>query len=58
MLFERASVVHDHTMSMGVDFGTRSTKILMLNQVGARTDIGAAGSFVPPTGSIKNGLIE
>ena len=58
MVFESAQKHRDHTTSLGVDFGTRSTKVLMLNQVGARTDIGAAGSFVPPTGSIKNGLVE
>lgn len=58
MLFEPVTANRDHTVSLGVDFGTRSTKVLMLNQVGARTDIGAAGSFVPPAGSIKNGMIE
>lgn len=58
MIFEPAFLNRDLTMSLGVDFGSRSTKVLMLNQVGARTDIGAAGSFLPPAGSIKNGMIE
>jgi type IV pilus assembly protein PilM len=45
-------------ISVGVDFGTRSTKVLALNQVGQRIDIEAAGSFVMPPGSIRLGVIQ
>ncbi len=44
-------------LSLGVDFGSRSTKILLLNQVGDRIDIQAAGSFTNPESGIKNGVI-
>jgi type IV pilus assembly protein PilM len=44
--------------SLGVDFGSRSTKVLLLNQVGDRIDIQAAGSFTNPISGIKNGVIS
>lgn len=44
--------------SVGVDFGTRTTKVLSLAQAGTRTDISAAGSFASPPGSIRNGMVE
>ena len=43
--------------SLGVDFGSRSTKVLLLNQVGDRIDIQAAGSFTNPASGVKNGII-
>ena len=43
--------------SLGVDFGSRSTKVLLLNQVGDRIDIQAAGSFTNPESGVKNGVI-
>ena len=43
--------------SLGVDFGSRSTKVLLLNQVGDRIDIQAAGSFTNPASGVKNGVI-
>lgn len=43
--------------SLGVDFGSRSTKVLLLNQVGDRIDIQAAGSFTNPVSGVKNGVI-
>ncbi|MEI8282380.1 MAG: type IV pilus assembly protein PilM [Armatimonadota bacterium] len=44
-------------LSLGVDFGSRSTKVLLLNQVGDRIDIQAAGSFTNPESGVKNGVI-
>lgn len=44
--------------SLGVDFGSRSTKVLLLNQVGDRIDIQAAGSFTNPVSGIRNGVIS
>jgi type IV pilus assembly protein PilM len=44
--------------SLGVDFGTRSTKVLALSQTGQRIDIEAAGSFSNPVGSIRQGVIQ
>lgn len=44
--------------SLGVDFGSRSTKVLLLNQVGDRIDIQAAGSFTNPISGVKNGIIS
>ena len=44
-------------LSLGVDFGSRSTKVLLLNQIGDRIDIQAAGSFTNPESGIKNGII-
>src|SRR3981081_2690144 len=43
--------------SLGVDFGSRSTKVLLLNQIGDRIDIQAAGSFTNPDSGVKNGII-
>ncbi len=43
--------------SLGVDFGSRSTKVLLLNQMGDRIDIQAAGSFTNPESGVKNGVI-
>ena len=45
------------TRSLGVDFGSRSTKVLLLNQIGDRIDIQAAGSFTNPISGVKNGII-
>ncbi|MBI1334824.1 MAG: type IV pilus assembly protein PilM [Armatimonadetes bacterium] len=44
--------------SLGVDFGSRSTKVLLLNQIGDRIDIQAAGSFTNPGSGVKNGIIS
>ena len=44
-------------LSLGVDFGSRSTKVLLLNQVGNRIDIQAAGSFTNPESGVKNGIV-
>ena len=44
-------------LSLGVDFGSRSTKVLLLNQIGDRIDIQAAGSFTNPESGVKNGVI-
>jgi len=44
-------------LSLGVDFGSRSTKVLLLNQSGDRIDIQAAGSFTNPESGVKNGVI-
>lgn len=46
------------SQSLGVDFGSRSTKVLLLNQIGDRIDIQAAGSFTNPGMGVKNGIIS
>ena len=43
--------------SLGIDFGSRSTKVLLLNQFGDRIDIQAAGSFSNPESGVRNGVI-
>jgi type IV pilus assembly protein PilM len=44
-------------LSLGVDFGSCSTKVLLLNQFGDRIDIQAAGSFTNPDSGVMNGVI-
>ncbi len=57
MFAKSFNVGHSGKQSLGVDFGSRSTKVLLLNQVGDRIDIQAAGSFVNPESGVKNGII-
>lgn len=47
----------DRNDAVGVDFGTRSTKVLALNKIGERIDIESAGSFRTIANSISNGVI-
>ena len=57
MFAKSFNVGNSGKQSLGVDFGSRSTKVLLLNQVGDRIDIQAAGSFVNPESGVKNGII-
>jgi Tfp pilus assembly PilM family ATPase len=44
--------------SVGIDFGTRSTKIVSLSKYGARIDINSAGSIATLAGGISAGEID
>ena len=57
MFSKSFNVGNSGKQSLGVDFGSRSTKVLLLNQVGDRIDIQAAGSFTNPESGVKNGVI-
>ena len=58
-MFEKSfSLDKSSKLSLGVDFGSRSTKVLLLNQIGDRIDIQAAGSFTNPESGVKNGVID
>jgi type IV pilus assembly protein PilM len=58
MTFGQNQGLSNASTSLGVDFGTRSAKVLALNQFGQRIDIEAAGSFPVPVGSIRHGVVQ
>ncbi|HLO98312.1 MAG TPA: hypothetical protein VK171_06930, partial [Fimbriimonas sp.] len=56
-LFRHAEATNMGEHSLGVDFGTRATKVIKLHQLGDRINIEAAGAFNNPESSVTNGIV-
>lgn len=56
-MFRHAEATNLGESSLGVDFGTRATKIIKLHQLGDRINIEAAGAFNNPDASVTNGVV-
>lgn len=56
-MFRQVEATNMGEHSLGVDFGTRATKVVKLHQLGDRINIEAAGSFNNPESSVAGGIV-